>query len=139
MKTQGAETARAIREELKKTFPKIKFSVTSKSYSGGNSVTAAWEDGVLVDDVVRVIEKYQYGNFDGMQDLYEYTNKRDDIPQVKYVFAERNMSEEARKIIAKKIQKDYFGDEEYDPNRYYEKHAAYGATLFQREFIKTAF
>ena len=32
--------------------------------------------------------KYEYGRFDGMQDLYEYTNVRDDIPQTKYLFIE---------------------------------------------------
>ena len=32
--------------------------------------------------------QYEYGHFDGMQDLYEYSNVRDDIPQTKYLFVE---------------------------------------------------
>lgn len=31
------------------------------------------------------LEKYQYGRFNGMEDIYEYSNTREDIPQTKYL------------------------------------------------------
>ena len=39
------ETAKIIRQELAKAFPGIKFSVKSKSYSGGSSIDVGWTDG----------------------------------------------------------------------------------------------
>lgn len=88
-----AEAARAVRAELKKTFPSTKFAVTSKSYAGGNSIRASWVDGPAEKEIMKIIGKYQYGNFDGMQDLYEMSNCRNDIPQVKYVFTDRKISQ----------------------------------------------
>jgi hypothetical protein len=41
-----------------------------------------------------LINEYQYGHFDGMIDCYEYSNNRNDIPQVKFVFANREYSDE---------------------------------------------
>jgi len=80
-----AQVAKAIRQELKKHG--IKGRVTSDSFAGGNSVTVSVED--LEPWVRKEIEsfagQFQYGHFDGMQDLYEYSNSRDDIPQAKYI------------------------------------------------------
>jgi hypothetical protein len=33
-------------------------------------------------------DKYQYGHFNGMEDIYEYSNNNDAIPQTKYLFVE---------------------------------------------------
>ena len=33
----------------------------------------------------KIVSKYQYGHFDGMNDIYEYSNSREDIPQAKYI------------------------------------------------------
>jgi hypothetical protein len=90
MKTTHARTAQEIRKILKKEFPTIKFKVTSESYSMGSSVRIEWTDGVTSEKVDELVKKFQYGHFDGMQDLYEYSNSRDDIPQVKYVQTERH-------------------------------------------------
>jgi len=81
----AAKTAKAIREELKQVFPEIKFSVKSETYSMGTAVTITYEDGPTREQVYEVVNKYQYGHFNGMNDCYEMTNKRNDIPQVKYV------------------------------------------------------
>jgi hypothetical protein len=94
MKSEHARAAQMIRKELKQLFPGVKFSVTSHGYSGGDSVTAKWVDGPTYDAVNSVIRKYQYGHFDGMEDLYHNSNSRGDIPQSKYVFADRTISEE---------------------------------------------
>lgn len=64
-----AETAKLIRADLKKSFPGVKFSVRSDSYSGGASVRVHWTDGPTADAVNRVLKRYEGGRFDGMTDL----------------------------------------------------------------------
>lgn len=88
-----AATAAAIRTELKALFPSVKFSVTSDSFSMGNSVNASWTDGPTTKEIDNIIGKYQYGHFNGMEDIYEYTNSRTVIPQAKYVRSERTISD----------------------------------------------
>jgi len=97
--TGAAICAVAIREELKKLFPAYKFSVTSDTYSMGNSVHISWTDGPTVKQVEEITNKYQYGHFDGMTDMYENTNSRDDIPQAKYVSCNRTISAELKAIL----------------------------------------
>jgi hypothetical protein len=92
-----AAAAQMIRAELKKNG--IKASVRSESYSMGSSVRVK-----LLQDVGPAARKeieefagqFQYGHFDGMQDLYEYSNKRSDLPQVKFVFIDIEYSDEIK-------------------------------------------
>lgn len=98
-KSKHASCSQAIKTELKNIFPDVKFSVTSDSFSMGDSVRISWVDGPTVDQVTEVTGKYQYGHFDGMQDMYEYTNRRDDIPQTKYVMESRKMSDATRQSL----------------------------------------
>lgn len=96
-KTQISNHANAgkhIRKELKQHFPHIKFKVRSESYSMGSSINVSWTNGVTEEQVENIIKKYQYGHFNGMIDLYEHSNSRDDIPQVKFVFAKRELSKD---------------------------------------------
>ena len=93
-----AAAAKAIREELKTAFPSVKFSVTSESFSMGNSVRVDWTNGATEKQVSEIVSKYQYGHFDGMSDMYENSNSRDDIPQTKYVQTSRSMSEEVKQL-----------------------------------------
>jgi hypothetical protein len=95
MKSRSAQTAAAIRTELKSAFPGIKFRVTSDT----SSVNIEYFDGVKRERVERVVCKYEMGRFDSMSDIYEYTNSRSDIPQVKYVFVRREMSDKTRDAI----------------------------------------
>lgn len=85
MKTQSALCARDAKQLLKKKYPTIEFSVRSDNFANGNSVHISWNLGPTSDEVDKLVSKYQYGHFDGMIDLYEYSNTRDDIPQAKYV------------------------------------------------------
>lgn len=84
-----AEAAKLIRKELKHTFPNIKFSVISRTYAGGNGVNVQWENGPTRATVRSLIVKYECGHFNPMEDIYEYTNCRKDIPQVDYVHVQR--------------------------------------------------
>ena len=97
--TTAAETARAIRKELKEKFPNIKFSVRSQNFSMGNAVDVNYTDGVPVEEVEAILYKYEYGRFNAMEDMYEITNRREDVPQVKYVTVQRSISKEIREQV----------------------------------------
>lgn len=105
--TPAAEAAKMIRAELKKTFPNVKFSVTSENYSMGDSVRINWTDGVTTEQVNEIVKKYQYGHFDGMTDCYEFSNNREDIPQAKFVMTTRNYSDEIRQQYFDHAKKTY--------------------------------
>lgn len=92
--SEHAAAAKAIRAIIKKQG--LKGKVSCSTYSMGSSVHA----NVInpTKEQYEAIEKeanlYQYGNFDGMQDLYENTNLRDDLPQVKYVIIQKEYTDE---------------------------------------------
>lgn len=98
-----AAAAAAIRSELKTWFPSTKFRVTSDSFANGNSVHIRWVDGPPIGAVDLVVGKYQYGTFDGSTDCYNYDNRREDIPQAKYVSCTRGNSVAAIKALAAEI------------------------------------
>ncbi len=64
-----AETAKLIRPLLTKQFPGVKFSVRSKSYSGGASIDISWTDGPRGKEVDPIIAGFEGASFDGMNDL----------------------------------------------------------------------
>lgn len=87
--TQAAETAKLVRKELKQLFPNVTFKVRSDNFSMGDSVDVIYQQGDLTDEQHRELQdklqaKYQYGNFDGMTDSYEYDNRQDHA-QTKYL------------------------------------------------------
>lgn len=90
MKTAANE----IRKLLKETF-KTKFQVRKRGYS---CVDVNWQNGPTSDEVDAVIGKFKMGSFDGMTDCYDYSNRRDDIPQVKYIFLSREITSETYEI-----------------------------------------
>jgi hypothetical protein len=115
--TGAAACADAIRAELKEVFNGVKFSVRSETFSMGDSVNISWNDGPTSKEVDAVTNKYQQGKFNGMKDIYENTNSRDDIPQAKYVSIHRNMSEETSatlKPIAEHIFSTFEGERPYN-------------------------
>src|SRR5437868_14760948 len=71
----GSEVSKQIKKELKATWPKLKFSVRYDSFSGGDSVHIGWNFGPTTDQVDDVVRKYQYGRFNGMEDIYEYNEE----------------------------------------------------------------
>ena len=87
--TQAALTAKLIRKELKQLYPNVTFKVRSDNFSMGDSVDVIYQDGDLTNDQHRALQdelqaKYQYGNFDGMTDSYEYNNRQEHA-QTKYL------------------------------------------------------
>lgn len=105
-----ADTAKLVRTALKASFTTIKFSVKSKSYSGGASITVSWTDGPTAKEVDFVVSKYQGASFDGMIDLKSYHTSDLNGEQVHfgadYIFTSRGfsvafMQRRAAKIAAK--------------------------------------
>jgi len=105
--TGAAACADAIRAELKEKFAGVKFSVKSSTFSMGDSVDISWSDFLSRDEVEAVVSKYQQGRFNGMEDIYEYSNNIEGLPQAKYVSARRDMSEEAKSILVPIAEKLY--------------------------------
>lgn len=89
-----AAAAKQIRQILKNAFPSTKFRVRSSGYSMGDSVDVDWTDGPTRDQVNKLVGHYQYGHFNGMEDIYEYSNSRKDIPQTKFLMLQRDISEQ---------------------------------------------
>lgn len=87
----GKGAAKNIRIELKKAWPKIKFSVRS-DYS---SININWLDGPTERQVETIVNRYEAGSFDGMEDIYRYSESafNDVFGSVQYVFTRRENSD----------------------------------------------
>jgi hypothetical protein len=70
-------------------------------------VRISWIDGPSDKKVSEITDKYVMGDFDGMTDSYTYSNIRSDVPQVRYVFLNRDIGED---IYQSKFQeyKNYY-------------------------------
>jgi hypothetical protein len=133
MKTQSALCAKAIKTELKKEYPNIKFSVSSENFSMGNAVNIRYTDGPTTKEIEAITDKYQYGHFDGMTDMYENTNRRDDLPQAKFVSVNREMSEPVKNSLIEKLSKIWQG---FNYEGYVESAGLFGYNVVYREFVK---
>ncbi|MBN1892325.1 MAG: hypothetical protein JW780_06040 [Clostridiales bacterium] len=132
--TGAAACAAAIRAELKKAFPEVKFTVRSSTFAGGDDVRIGWVDGPSNKEIEAIVSKYEEGHFDGMTDMYEYSNRRDDIPQAKYIFAQKEFSQAARERAIKEISVKYshWFPEGFDPSAYYPKPNLHGDMILHR-------
>ena len=137
MKTEAAKCAAVIRKYMKTKG--VKASVTSKNYSMGCSVNVKIKeiiDPKVLNEINEDLAIYQYGKFDGMQDLYENTNVMDEIPQTKYLFIEYDykvadvFTETLVEILKDKI--NYVG-----PNPEYEYQQMARGILYGREQFMT--
>ena len=137
MKTEVAKCAARIRKQLKDNG--VKASVTSKNYSMGDSVNVKIKeiiDPKVLNQIKDDFAIYQYGKFDGMQDLYENTNVRAEHPQTKYLFIEYDykvadvFTETLVEVLKDKI--NYVG-----PNPEYEYQQMARGILYGREQFMT--
>lgn len=92
MKTQAAKCAKLIRMVLKQKFPHIKFSVTSQTYSMGNSVNVNYEHKTPREKIEKEIQHFEYGHFDGMNDYYEISNNINNLSQTKFLFVSNKLN-----------------------------------------------
>jgi hypothetical protein len=102
-KSSHALGATNIRKELKRVFPGVKFSVTSDSFSGGNSIHIGWTDGPLTEEVEKVVNKYEWGTFDSMTDCAGSIDSQfiDLYGGARFVSPSRTVSDEAFNKVAK--------------------------------------
>lgn len=93
-KSCQALAAANIRKLLKQEYPGHKFSVTSSSFSMGNSVDIKWTDGPTTDEVRKIEWLFSEGSFNGMEDIYEYKPSvfTDMFGGSKYVHSQRDLS-----------------------------------------------
>lgn len=126
VKTEAAKGAALIRAELKKSFPGIKFRVTSENYSGGSAINVYMTDvkPAIAEQVKSIASKFQYGHFDAMTDCYEYSNSKSDLPQAKYVFVNNELSAELKSEIEAYIMSKY-------DSSFYEGHRELGDMVYQ--------
>lgn len=103
--------AKNIRIELKAAFPGVKFSVRTESFSMGDAIRVSWTDGPTTAMVDAIVDKYQAGSFNGMEDIYEYSRSAwtDAFGDAKYVSTSRERSDKAtasalRTLAAKNIE-----------------------------------
>ncbi len=92
-----AHAAKMIRAELKKNGIKARVKASTASMTSSVDIyltdcLAPW----TLKEIKTFCDKFQYGHFDGMQDLYEYSNTNDDLPQVKFVFVHNGRTDEDR-------------------------------------------
>jgi len=113
--TGAALTAKTIKKRLTALYPKVKFSVTSDTFSMGNSVDIRWTDGPASDVVNAIAKQYQYGDFDSMNDSYNYTGVDSALgcEGAKYVSCHRRVSSEYKAQVAAKADEVYG---KLDPN-----------------------
>ncbi|MQL50088.1 MULTISPECIES: LPD29 domain-containing protein [Photorhabdus] len=92
--------AKNIRILLKKHFKGVTFSVRKRHYT---CINVSWTDGPTKDAVEDVIGRFQEGEFNGMQEMYEYncTPFHRVYGGVKYLFCGRDFSDE---LIAEAIE-----------------------------------
>ena len=95
---------------------------TSESYSMGSSIRVRTTDATKCQQkqISKYCAQYQYGHFDGMQDMYESNNRRDDLPQVKYVFCEFDFSADITQAAYEwaRVHFNFEGDSEDLPALY---------------------
>lgn len=111
-----ANVAKRIREDLKRLYPGIKFRVTSKNYTGGDSVRVEYLDFLPDKELEKRFNIYQRGHFNGYEDIYENGPDRHEIdqngniktiPTTKFLFIERKISENVRNEARQYILKRY--------------------------------
>ena len=90
--TEAAQVAKLIKAEIKKYG--IKCTAKSSNYSMGDSVRVNVTDQPpwVMAKIKEFTSQFEYGHFNGMEDIYEYSNSRDDIPQTKFLFIENECS-----------------------------------------------
>ena len=103
-----SDTAKMIRLALKEAVPGIKFSVTSKTYAGGASISIDYVDGPNTKQLDSLIAIFEGSYFDGMTDYKGSNYAMIDGEQVAfcsdYVFVNRSYSDS---FIQKQLDRFY--------------------------------
>jgi len=105
------DTAKLIRAALKESFAGVKFSVQSKSYAGGASISIYYFDGPTAKQVEKVIGVFEGSYFDGMQDYKGSNYANLDGEEVKFgadfIFVKRELSVDFLQDCVNQVCKTY--------------------------------
>lgn len=95
-----------IRAELKKHFPKTKFSVRKQYYS---TYHVSWSDGPTVEEVESIINKYETSRFDSYTDYHYSETSPFNVVYggADYVFTHRDYSDEIIALAIKSLIEKY--------------------------------
>lgn len=85
----AALCAKEIKAELTTKYPRVKFSVKSEIFAGGDAVRVEWNFGPTEREVNEITDGRKDGYFDGMQDMYIHTAPRDGRATAKYITTSR--------------------------------------------------
>ena len=103
-----AETAKQVRKALAEAFAGVKFSVRSKAYAGGASITVGWIDGPLSKDVDAVIQAFAGADFDGSTDYksHHVSTLNGEVVRfgADFIFTAREISAATMKATAAALQ-----------------------------------
>ena len=103
--SHSAQVNKLLKKKAKELGLEVRGS--SKNYSMGCSVTIKVFKGS--DDAFNKLKEYsyqfEYGSFDGMNDIYNNDNVRNDIPQTKYLFINDDRASEILKYYDENIWK----------------------------------
>lgn len=93
----------------------VKARATSNSFSMGDSVTVYITDQppAVRDQIETELKQYQYGSFNGMEDIYENTNRRNDIPQTKYLDVSCEYTDDLKQAAWDFIREHFQGADEH--------------------------
>jgi hypothetical protein len=107
-----AGTSSVIRQFVKQMWPEVKFRISSDTFSGGDSVTVYIQEPVsdtLYETIRKTLRNFQSGTFNGMIDLYEYSDNSGisvTVGDTQYTFDTKYMHVENR---------PKYGTPEYEP------------------------
>lgn len=147
-----ADTAKLVRAALKENFPGQKFSVKSKTYSGGASITVHWMDGAPEKSVAAVVKAFEGASFDGMIDLKSYHKSELNGELVHFgadfIFTDHSFSAEELERGAKIVVaywgldiaweiKEYRDGAAYIDSRYYNPATGANFSSMVRHYIET--
>jgi len=105
------DTAKHLRGALKLAYPSVKFSVRSKSYSGGSSIAVFWTDGPIRSDVEKIVKPFSGARFDGLTDCKLAHTSEYQGEKVRWgtdhVFTSRSLSADFLRKVAVKVAATY--------------------------------
>ena len=106
------QTAKMIRQDLKKAFPGANFSVRLSRYSMGSSVDVRWVDGPAQKDVETIIEVHERIDRDAGGNILSGGNR--------FIFAERSYSPEERSRVTVEVLKKFPEPKDFQAERWLE-------------------
>jgi len=108
IKADSKKTTSLVKKYLKEKYGII-VSVRSEVYSGGSSFNISYNLGTDPNVIEAEMKRLQYGSFNGMEDIYEYSDESFKgiildgyrLDSYKYVFVRRELPEAFRMKLAK--------------------------------------